>query len=329
VAGDGEYYRIDVRTRRSGLRVSARAGFLNFTSEELDEREVLGSYLVPEMFDAIPLQAEVVPLERHGGAWYAIAQVQLPISALEWLPQGDATAGQIEIGTTLFRANTMTGRFNRALTLRFPAGASPRDAAHVIFQQPFRLKPGSYVGITVARDGVTGERGGSRIEFEIPRGERDALHLVVGRLPGADILSLPLEEVKSDFARKTVAPALDRKLVWGIPGQAHFVPDDVIVVAYLLPDAAASPPTVSHRLFRGTVEVPLDQRPALGFTGEKSEHVSVYQDIRAGELGPGSYSIEVHVGEGELARSAELAFEIAPYPTVSTEGIPEITLSEP
>jgi hypothetical protein len=273
------------------------------------------------MYDAIPLQMDVVPLEMRGRVWHAVAQVRLPVEALDRLPQGDGAAGQVELGTTLFRGSTMSGRFNRALTLRFPAGASPRDSAHVVFQQPFRLKPGSYVGVSVARDGVTGLRGGSRVEFELLDGDPHGLHPVLGRLPGADILSLPPEN--DDFARKTASLALDRELIWAAPGEARFLPDDVIFIAYVLPGAAASPPSVTHRLFRADAEVPLSQPHTLGVTGEKDEDVSVYQEIRARELGQGHYTVTVDVGEGDRARAAKVVFDILPHPAAATEGASE------
>jgi len=74
--GDGRYHRIEVNLKNPGLRVQSREGFVDFTSEQADERQVLGSFMLPEMFRDVPAQVEVIPLERRGRFWYAEAQVR-------------------------------------------------------------------------------------------------------------------------------------------------------------------------------------------------------------------------------------------------------------
>lgn len=61
--GDGRYHAIRVLVRNPDWRVRARSGFLDFTSSQADEREILGSFFLPDMFRELALRLDVVPVQ--------------------------------------------------------------------------------------------------------------------------------------------------------------------------------------------------------------------------------------------------------------------------
>ena len=118
--GDGTYHRINVRLWDSKWKVVARSGFMDFSAKQTDERQILGSFVLPEMFTELPLELELMPLERRGKKWLAEAQIRIPVTAMDRLPRGPGSYGQIEVGATLFRGSALAFQFERALTVQFP-----------------------------------------------------------------------------------------------------------------------------------------------------------------------------------------------------------------
>ncbi len=295
--GDGKYHKIRVRMWDSSWKVTARSGFLDFNQSQLEQRQVLGSFMLPEMFTELPLQFEVVPLERRGGKWLADAQVRIPAAALDRLPRGDGSYGQIEVGASLFRGAILAFRFDRALTLQFPS-RSPQ--AEIVLQQTVEIKPGDYHGIAVARDTVSGAVGSVSLDFELPATRTKEVRIGMGRLAGKDVLN----------AENDRRLAAQRPVVWSVPGDvARFQTDAVLVVAYLLPGEGAEPPWITHRLLRDGKLV-RTSHPSLKPVGRKGRDLATYEEISAADLGPGHYSLSIIAGRASAAPLAEVDFQV-------------------
>jgi VWFA-related protein len=295
--GDGKYHKIRVRMWDSTWKVASRSGFLDFNQSQLARRQILGSFMLPEMFTELPLQFEVVPLERRGRKWLADIQLRLPAAALDLLPRGDGSYGQIEVGASLFQGATLAFRFDRALTMQFPS-ASPQ--AEIVLQQTVKLKPGDYHGIAVTRDAVSGLVGSVSVDFELPAPRDKEVRIGMGRLAGKDIL-----DASND---RRLAP--QRPVVWSVPGdEARFPADAVLVVAYMLPGEGATPPWITHRLLRDG-ELVRTSHPSLTPVGRKGKDLATYEEIAAADLGPGHYSLSVIAGRGSATPLAEVDFQV-------------------
>jgi VWFA-related protein len=294
--GDGKYHKIHVRMWDSRWKVTARSGFMDFNQSQFDRRQILGSFMLPEMFAELPLKLEVVPLERRGGKWLADAQVRLPAAALDRLPQGDGSYGQIEVGFSLFRGATLAYRFDRALTLQFP---SRLPQAEIILQQTVEMKPGDYRGIAVARDTVSGKVGSVSVDFELPAPRKQEVRVGMGRLAGKDVLN-----TEND---RYLAP--QRPVVWNAPGEETFRSDAVLVFAYLLPGEGAQPPWITHRVLRDG-ELVRTSHPSLKPVGRKGRDLATYEEIVAADLGPGRYSLRIVAGRGSATLLAEVDFRV-------------------
>jgi VWFA-related protein len=304
--GDGKYHKIYVRLWDSRWKVDSRTGFVDFNQEQVDERQILGSFMLPEMFSELPLHLEVVPLERRGGKWIAEAQLRVPAAALDRLPQGKGSYGQIELGASLFRGAKLSFHFDRALTLQFP---SRFPSAEIVVQQTIEMKPGEYRGIAVARDTISGTVGSMSADFELPPPPKDSVHIGVGRLPGEDVLN----------AKNERTLAAQREVVWNGEDLATFSTDAVMVFAYLLPGRGIEPPWITHRVLRNG-EVVRTSHPSLKPVGRKSRDLASYEEIDASQLGPGRYVLSVTVGRGSADSLAEVEFQVLGAPAQDVMG---------
>jgi len=295
--GDGKYHKIRVRMWDSSWKVTSRSGFLDFNQSQLAKRQILGSFMLPEMFTELPLQFEVVPLERRGRKWLADVQLRLPAAALDLLPRGDGSYGQIEVGASLFRGATLTFRFDRALTLQFPSG-SPQE--EIVLQQTVKIRPGEYHGIAVVRDTVSGLVGSVSLDFELPEPRDKEVRIGMGRLAGKDVLN-----AQND---RRLAP--QRQVVWSVPGdKARYQADAVLVVAYMLPGEGARPPWITHLVSRDGELVRMSH-PSLRPVGRKGRDLATYEEIAAADLGPGHYSLSIIAGRGNATPLAEVEFQV-------------------
>jgi VWFA-related protein len=302
--GDDAYHSIKVKVRNRRWRVRARNGFLDFSSAEMSRRQVLGSFVLPEMFTELPLRLEMVPLERRGRGWLAEAQLRIPLESLARLPRGAAWAGQVEMGANFFRGATLQSRFDRAVTLEFPAAFVARG--ELVIQEPLRLQPGPYQVLAVTRDVVGGVVGGARLEFQAPRPDSRPI-LALGRLVGQDVLPPPPEAPPERRARWV---ARDRPVIWAAGEKLVFGPDDVLVLAYVLPGDGGEPPWITHRLLRGG-EILRASHPSVTPVGPEGESLAAYEEIRAADLGPGLYTVTVTVGRGAVQPLTRAEFRIA------------------
>ncbi len=303
--GDGKYHKISVRLWDSKWRVNARSGFMDFNPTQVDERQILGSFVLPDMFNELPLKLEIVPLEQRGGKWLADVQIRIPVTAMDRLPQGAGSYGQIEVGATFFEESKLSFRFNRALTVQFPERFPDGE---IVVQQTVRLGPGSYRGIAVARDIVSGLVGGASLEFEIQKPDSEEIRIAVGRLAKGDVLP-PQPDAEIPGWKNARFVAAERKVIWNAEGEAQFHEDAVLVFAYLLPGQGPEPPWLTHELLRDG-EVVRTSHPSLKAVGQEGDDLASYEEIPAAALGPGHYSLSIRVGRSATTPLAEVSFEV-------------------
>ena len=161
-AKDGRFRRIQVRVKRDGMRVEARAGYYaerDFGHTSRNDRE---SQLQEQMFAAV--SATDLPVLVTGG-WFRLApdkyyvpvSLTVPGSAVPVLNANDFVSLDV-LGMVRDERNFPVGRFRE--TLKLPPGTEKTLAGkQVLYQSGVTLPPGRFSVKVVVRENATGLMG--------------------------------------------------------------------------------------------------------------------------------------------------------------------------
>ena len=290
---DGRFRRIQVRVKRDGLRVEARAGYFaerDFAHTSRGDRE---AQLQEQMFS--PVSSTDLPVMMTGG-YFRLAADRYYVPIAVAVP-GYAVPTTEKAGVSLDVVGLVSDEQGRPLgrmreTLKFPAAAgSTLSGKQVLYQSGVTLPPGRFSVKVVVRENTTGKIG----SFEAP--------LTVPELKQAPVKvsSIVLSTQLQQAGRARNANPLVRDGVQLIPNVTHVVGQDQKLYFYYEvyePGEADGGPQLKTSLafYRGKVKVfetPSVERSVVDAADRKA---ALFQfEIPAGSLTPGLYTCQINI----------------------------------
>jgi len=293
---DGRFRRIEVRVKRAGMRVEARAGYYadrDFTHTSRTDRE---SQLDEQMFAAV--SATDLPVLATGG-WFRLAPdryyvpvaVTVPGSAVPVANDKDPVTLDV-LGMVRDERNFPVGRFRE--TLKVPPGTEKTLAGkQVLYQSGVTLPPGRFSVKVVVRENTTGRMGSYEAPIVVPELKQAPMKV------SSVVLSTQLQAVAAKT--KTDNP-LVRDGVQLLPNLTHVVGrDQKLFFYYEVYDpgqAAGSGPQLRTSLafYRGKVKVfetPVVERTAVD---APDRHAALFQfEVPASSFKPGLYTCQINI----------------------------------
>ena len=295
-AKDGRFRRIQVRTKRDGLRVEARAGYYadrDFTHTSRTDRE---TQLEEQMFAAV--SATDLPVLVSGG-WFRLAAdryyvpvaLTVPGSAVPVANNTDPVSLDV-LGMVRDERNFPVGRFRE--TLKLPPGTGTTLAGkQILYQSGVTLPPGRFAVKVVVRENATGLMGSFEAPIVVPELKQAAMKV------SSVVLSTQLQASASKS--KTDNP-LVRDGVQLLPNLTHVVgKDQKLFFYYEVYDpgqAGGDSPQLRTSLafYRGKVKVfetPVVERTAID---APARHAALFQfEVPASSFTPGLYTCQINI----------------------------------
>jgi VWFA-related protein len=293
---DGRFRRIQVRVKRDGLRVEARAGYYadrDFTHTSRNDRD---SQLDEQMFAAV--SATDLPVLVSGG-WFRLAPdkyyvpvaVTVPGSAVPVANDKDLVTLDV-LGLVRDERSFPVGRFRE--TLKLPPGTEKTLAGkQVLYQSGVTLPPGRFSVKVVVRENTTGQMGTFEAAIVVPELKQAPMKV------SSVVLSTQLQTVATKG--KTDNP-LVRDGVQLLPNLTHVVgKDQKLFFYYEVYDpgqANGSGPQLRTSLafYRGKVKVfetPVVERTAVD---APDRHAALFQfEVPASSFTPGLYTCQINI----------------------------------
>jgi len=293
---DGRFRRIEVRVKRAGFRVEARAGYYadrDFGHTSKTDRE---SQLEEQLFAAV--SDTDLPVLVSGG-WFRVAadkyyvpvSLTVPGSAVPVANSKDLVTLDV-LGVVRDERNFPVGRFKE--TLKLPPGTDKTLAGkQILYQSGVTLPPGRFSVKVVVRENATGLMG----SFEAP--------IIVPELKQAPmkVSSVVLSTQLQTVAAKTKSDnPLVRDGVQLLPNLTHVVgKDQKLFFYYEVYDPGqnnGSTPELRTSLafYRGKVKVfetPVVERTAVD---APDRHAALFQfEVPASSFTPGLYTCQINI----------------------------------
>jgi VWFA-related protein len=294
-ARDGRFRRIQVRVKRDGLRVEARAGYYaerDFAHTSRSDRE---SQLQEQLFAAV--SSTDLPVLVTGGyfrlspdKYFVPVSLAVPGSAVPVPPGRDKVSIDV-LGAIRDERGFPVGRFRE--TLQLQAGTGPTlEGKQILYQSSATLPPGRFSVKVVVRENTTGLIG----SFEAP--------VIVPDLKAAPlkVSSVVLStQVQPAAARRTDNP-LVRDGVQLLPNLTHVVGRDQKLLFYYevydptTTEGSAPQIRTSLAFYRGKVkafETPVVERNAVD-APERGAALFRFE-VPADALPPGLYTCQINI----------------------------------
>jgi VWFA-related protein len=291
---DGRFRRIQVRVKRDGFRVEARAGYYSdrdFAHTSRTDRE---AQLEEQLFSAV--STTDLPVLVTGG-WFRLAadryyvpiSVGVPGTAVP-VAQGKDTVSLDVLGMVRDEQGRPVGRIRE--TLQIPAGSgSTLEGKQVLYQSGVTLPPGRFQVKVVVRENTGGTIGSFETSLLVPELKQAALKV------SSVVLSTQLQPV----TKRSNSP-LVRDGVQLLPNLTHVVARDQKLFFYYEvyePQAAdgASPQLrTSLAFYRGKVKVyetPVVERATIDAPDRRA---AVFQfEVPPEAFTPGLYTCQINI----------------------------------
>jgi len=291
---DGRFRRIQVRVKREGLKIEARAGYYaerDFSHTSRGDRETA---LQNELFAAV--SATDLPV-LVGGGWFRLAAdryfvpiaLAVPGSAVPVPASADKVSLDV-LGMVRDEQGRTVGRFRQ--TLQLPAGAGKTlSGRQVLYQSSVTLPPGHFSVKAVVRENGSGAMGSFEAPLTIPELKQQPLKI------SPVVLSTQLVPASGG---RTENP-LVRENQQLLPNLTHVVSRDQRMYFYFEvydPASAAAGVDVRSSLafYRGKVKVFETETVERTAIDAADRHAVVFQlEVAAGQFKPGLYTCQVNV----------------------------------
>lgn len=293
---DGRFRRIQVRVKRDGLRVEARAGYFaerDFAHTSRADRE---TQLQEQMFS--PVSSTDVPVMVTGGffrlaaeRYYVPITVAVPGDAVPVRSEKEETSLDV-LGMVSDEQGRPLGRMRD--TLKFPPSAGTSLAGkQVLYQSGVTLPPGRFSVKVVVRENTTGKMGSFETPLSVPELKRAPVKV------SSVVLGTQLQQ--GARGRNQNPNPLVRDGVQLLPNVTHVVSRDQRLYFYYEvyePGEAEGGPQLRTSLafYRGRVKVfetPPIERSAVD---APDRGAAVFQlEIPAGSFAPGLYTCQINI----------------------------------
>jgi VWFA-related protein len=301
---DGRFRRVQVRVRRDGLRVEARAGYYaprDFQHTSRGDRETL---LQEQLFAAV--SATDLPVLVTGGffrlaadRYYVPISVAVPGSALP-APTGKDKASLDVLGMVRDEQGRPVGHIRQTMDLATGAGAT-LEGKQVLYESGVTLPPGRFAVKVVVRENASGLMGSFEAAVIVPELKQSPVKV------SSVVLSTQVQQLAGKARSDN---PLTRDGVQLIPNLTHVVGRDQKLYFYFEvyePVAVEGAPDVRASLafYRGKVKVletPVVVRTSLDAPDRRA---AVFRlEVPAEAFKPGLYTCQVNVidaGAGKFA----------------------------
>jgi VWFA-related protein len=292
---DGRFRRIQVRVKRDGLRVDARAGYYadrDFAHTRNSDRE---AELQEQLFSSV--SSTDLPV-MVGGGWFRLTadryyipvSVAVPGSAVPVAAQAGNASLDV-LGAVRDEQGRPVGRFRQ--TMQLPATSAPTMAGkQVLYQTGVTLPPGRFSVKVVVRENATGKVGSFEAALMVPELKQLPLKL------SSIVLSTQLQPAPNTRG--------DNPLVRGgvqlVPNLTRVVSRDQKLYFYYevydpaTADGSAPEVQTSLTFYRKKVKVfetPIVQRTQLDAV---DRHAALFQlEVPADQFTPGLYTCQINV----------------------------------
>lgn len=305
---DGRFRRIQVRVKREGYRVEARAGYFaarDFAHTNRGDRE---TQLQEQLFS--PVSATDLPVMMNGGyfriaadRYYVPIAVAVPGYAV---PMSEKDGASLDVlGIVSDEQGRPLGRMRE--TMKFPAATGATLAGkQVLYQSGVTLPPGRFSVKVVVRENGTGKIGSFEAPLTVPELKQAPVKV------SSIILSTQLQQA----ARGRNDNPLVRDGVQLVPNVTHVVARDQKLFFYYEvyePGEVEGGPQLKTSLafYRGKVKVfetPAVDRSVIDVPDRKA---ALFQfELPAGSLTPGLYTCQINIVDTAAGKFAfpRLAF---------------------
>jgi VWFA-related protein len=302
---DGRFRRIQVRVKRDGLRVEARAGYFaerDFAHTTRGDREL---QLQEQMFS--PVSSTDVPVMVTGGFFRLAAdRYYVPISVAVPGYAVPVKSDQQEISIDVL--GVVTDEQGRPLgrmreTLKFPPATGTTLAGkQVLYQSGVTLPPGRFSVKVVVRENTNGRMGSFEAALLVPELKQAPVKV------SSIVLSTQLQPVAA--GRNRNQNPLVRGGVQLLPNVTHVVARDQKVYFYYEvyePGEVEGGPQLKTSLafYRGKVKVyetPAVERTTMDAADRKA---ALFQfEIPAASFNPGLYTCQINIIDAAAGRFA-------------------------
>ena len=312
-ATDGRFRRIQVRVKRDGLRVEARAGYFaerDFAHTNRTDRE---AQLQEQMFS--PVSATDVPVMVTGGffrlaadRYYVPISVAVPGYAVPVKSENDEVSIDL-LGIVSDEQGRPLGRMRE--TLKFPPATGTTLAGkQVLYQSGVTLPPGRYSVKVVVRENTAGRMGSFETPLAVPELKQAAMKV------SSVMLSTQLQQAAS--GRNRNQNPLARDGVQLLPNVTHVVSKDQKLYFYYEvyePGETDGGPQLQTSLafYRGKVKVFETASVERSAVDAPDRKAALFRfELPAGSFTAGLYTCQINIIDAAAGKFAfpRLAFYV-------------------
>ncbi len=303
---DGRFRRVQVRVKRDGLRVEARAGYYaprDFAHTNRGDRE---TQLQDQLFAAV--SATDLPVLVTGGffrmaadRYYVPISVAVPGSAVT-VPAGKDKATLDVLGMVRDEQGRPVGRIRQTMDLAGGAGTT-LEGKQVLYQSGVTLPPGRFAVKVVVRENTNGAIGSFEAPVVVPELKQSPIKV------SSVVLSTQLQTQAQPRGRSDNPLARDGVQV--IPNVTHVVGRDQKLYFYFevyepaVAEGSAPDIRASLAFYRGKVKVmetPVVERTSLDAPDRRA---AIFRLEVPGEaFKPGLYTCQVNIIDAAAGKFA-------------------------
>ncbi|HET6372308.1 MAG TPA: VWA domain-containing protein, partial [Candidatus Polarisedimenticolia bacterium] len=304
---------------RRGLTIRHRPYYYDDSPEDRRERLLRSALEAPELYRALPVQAEAFNLAPDKTGRRVLIKASVPLESISLVPAGDGSGGSHLTGEAIVQGEVSLGsrvlcEFESTIPLRLAReGNRPR---RLVFETGCVLEPGTYQLVLIVLDPATQEAGARRTPLIVQsQSGENATFLSDLYLWARDSEALLVTEGAEDIGMKSSTgstgyiPLSERRLRRGQPGMLSFL---------LCPPAGGNPsmehPIQVNRTLTGDAEVMVADFKDLVISEPPDLQTGCYQimsNIPGDTLGDGVYSFTVKAREPSSGSIVTRSFNLA------------------